>query len=315
MSASYHLKVSRVRAISTLAGVASLLFANIAVAQTTMELPGGWTRYLSDGTVANAVTITCSAKRAYVRTRTGAVGVWDGTSWSPLPPPPNFNRGREIWASPDDHVFVTTADRLSRWDGATWANHEIPPGPSRIRGVWGTSSRHVYLIGRGRIAYLTKAGFRNFDVGTWRDLGALWGSAADDIWIGGQGGFISRHDGQSWVRQKTGTTNWIDGIWGSGRDDVWAWGRDSDVIHWNGSGWTSRTEGLTFAVDEINGAAPNHVYAVGRFGLARWAETRWNVEVPWDYRNGEGPRPRGVCTTDRHVVVADLNGLALVRPR
>jgi hypothetical protein len=156
--------------------------------------------------------------------------------------------------------------------------------------------------------------FQNYDAGTWRDLEAIWGAGTNDLWAGGQGGTILRHDVRGWTRQVTKTTACIRGLWGSSTNDLWAWSDENVLLHWDGRAWTPQTRGLTGPVKGVGGA-PGGIYAVGEFGLARYANRRWTVEIAPSML-GEGYHNLiGVCATDRHVIVGDSGGHALVRLR
>jgi len=113
----------------------------------------------------------------------------------------------------------------------------------------------------------------------------------------------------------TKTTSWIRGLWGASERDVWAWGDENTVLHWDGQSWTPRGDGLTDSVDWIGGAAPGHIYAVGDFGLARYSNARWKVEVATEMLGDDYHDFISVCATDHHIVVGDAGGHALVRPR
>jgi hypothetical protein len=57
-----------------------------------------------------------------------------------------------------------------------------------------------------------------------RNSKALWGSAANDLWVVGSGGSAFRWNGSAWAAVDTGVDADLAAVWGSAADDVWSVG-------------------------------------------------------------------------------------------
>lgn len=108
-------------------------------------------------------------------------------------------------------------------------------------------------------------------------LRAIWGSSANDIWAGGDGGTLLHYDGATWATVDSGTTEPLVSLWGSARNDVWAVTNDgvhkpdgtaihtSTILHYDGSSWQAVRQG-TVRQDvglRIAGSGPRDVWVGG----------------------------------------------------
>jgi len=143
---------------------------------------------------------------------------------------------------------------------------------------------------------------------------ALWASAPDDVWAGGQ--YLVHFDGTSFkqvtdapivsaadfwgfapndVYAVSGTdlahwdgASWtlidfagaidpsaLTAVWGTSGGDLWLGDElNGRVFHWDGTAW-STTITQTSSVTDLWGTAGGAVYASGTFGLARWDGAAW----------------------------------------
>ena len=110
---------------------------------------------------------------------------------------------------------------------------------------------------------------------------AVWGSANDDVYVGGferfGSGWIRHFDGDQWseVPFPQGELEGIgfQSIWGTAADDIWAVGFDakgvistSAIYHYDGAGWSrfGVAGDVDPALTDVWGFSPNDVYATGR---------------------------------------------------
>jgi hypothetical protein len=70
-----------------------------------------------------------------------------------------------------------------------------------------------------------------------RTLGAIWGSAKDDVWVVGSVGTIAHFDGTAWTTVPSGTKETLRAVWGSSAADVWAVSTPGTLLH--SAGWQS----------------------------------------------------------------------------
>jgi hypothetical protein len=283
--------------------------------------PGGWTWH-REITPDLAAEIVCTRERAFVRHRRGFVR-WDGASWASLPEREEPTRGGALAATPGGRVLVSSGEGFAEWNGSEWIDHPIASSTGGTAGIVAPGEREAYAIGRGRIARFDGDGWTEHASPSWVELRSVT-MAGDDLLVAGQGGTIMRfHDG-AWSRETTSITAMVDHVVAFAGDDVWAaawsWGDPGErpsaiALHHDGATWSCEAEGLPASPLEAIGGGPGDVYAVTRQLLLRFDGSRWSrVAVPAD--GAQSPQGfRGVCATDRHVLVLDGAGHALVRAR
>jgi hypothetical protein len=180
--------------------------------------------------------------------------------------------------------------------------------------IWGTSERDVWAVG----GPLGNEGFDalvlRFDGSTWRrhrpgegdarQRSYWWvhGSSAADVWLVGEKGRITHHDGATFTEVPSGTDATLFGVWAAAPDDAWAVGGapedpqgDKDVLlHWDGATWKPETlpaaTGVSFF--KVWGASRDDVYVVGEAG------------VIWHRRGGAWTREGEGLATARLTTVA-----------
>src|SRR5581483_11452858 len=133
--------------------------------------PGGETAYLYAVWGANAGSVWAAG--AY-----GALGKWNGTSWSGFYGSFAGDAGYQstsdayvgLWGSSAKDVWaIGESANILHFDGATWT---VQPGPSQ---------------------------YKNFSTqGCCTPLRGIWGDATDDVWVVGSAGSILHWDGSSW---------------------------------------------------------------------------------------------------------------------
>lgn len=295
--------------------IALLLFAATASAQT--PLPHGYVFHERAGNVMDVVGVACAGSHAFMRSWSGRTAHWDGSGWTNIGEPSGQAYGRSIAARSDGHAFIAASGRVAEWNGSSWIDHALEPAEGEIGGLWSTGGS-VFLAGRGRIAMLGTGGFRNFDPGTWRDLVDVWGTSPSDLWIAGQGGTVMRRRAGRFARERTNSDAWLQGIFGTGPNDVWVWAHDhqrgATILRFDGSAWNAiDATNLTGQLHAVGGA-PSLVYAVGDFGVARFdGRSRFVVDLaPAEIGTGYHV-PRDVCATDRHLVIGDSSGGAIMK--
>jgi hypothetical protein len=118
-------------------------------------------------------------------------------------------------------------------------------------------------------------------------LNALWGSAWNDVWAGGQDGLL-HFDGGAWraISLPEGATK-VRALWGSGPSDVWAGG--DGLAHWDGRLW-SPAAGLPSGEDtsygSICGSGPKDLWVLSDTGdgpdeeeaILHWQGSHWSTE-------------------------------------
>ena len=143
-----------------------------------------------------------------------------------------------------------------------------------------------------------------------RTLGAtyykVWGAAADDVHVVGQGGLALHFDGQAWSEVATGTHADLFTVSGRSPRDVWAvGGAPATVLAWSGTAW-ARAEGAPPTLEGLVSGV-----SLGPDGttlLAGERHQRWLRDASGRWRDGtEEPPARG----DYHAAWVDARGDAL----
>ena len=101
--------------------------------------------------------------------------------------------------------------------------------------------------------------------------GGIWGSAADDVWIGmysaGIGAAMYHSDGVSFTKfALPGSPTEIHSVWGSAPNDVWVAARSTVglLYHWNGGSWTQETSvPKAKRFTSLWGSGPDNMWLMG----------------------------------------------------
>jgi len=120
---------------------------------------------------------------------------------------------RSIWGSSRTNIYICGHNDRGRsmyhWDGQQWSNVKLHPGdggPLRgvgtLRSIFGFSAQNVYSVGD-----LFGNFFIHSDGSQWSEINtpagegliSIWGRSPEELWIGGEEGFLMRYDGKSFV--------------------------------------------------------------------------------------------------------------------
>jgi len=221
----------------------------------------------------------------------GASRRWDGTAFVPLPDSPAGTIA-DVWGASADDVWAIAGERIHHFDGLAWTDAGVSR-VVRIDGaarddVWAVGERVWHFDGDGWESRGTLAQFTPYyhgrgvaalgggealvgvadhlyrytpggrvDESSWRPGGgtSLWGAAADDLWLGGNG--LWHWNGARWTNVRArGLNAEVWDLFGFAADDVWAVGFSEGSISWlghfDGGSWTTGR-----AVDLDLGNAPD----------------------------------------------------------
>lgn len=186
----------------------------------------------------------------------GYVLQWDGARWREhaLPEPPfrsTMNLGAVAGLGPRE-VWVGSRDLLYHWDGASWALRDtIPPGVDQaFHGIWEAPNRDVWIAMDYGVVRRSIAGgpLQTVDVppaqAPLSELGSIWGTAANDVWIAGRPGRMFHWNGGAFTEHPTGTYKSGGNLDGASATEAWAGGYDGTLVRWNGASWAPVDTGL-----------------------------------------------------------------------
>jgi hypothetical protein len=191
-----------------------------------------------------------------------------------------------VWGTSASDIYVC-GDRglLLHYDGSgNWK--QIPTGTnSLLFSIWGSSSADIYIVGfDGTVLHydgdeatstITLPKITTDPNGIVEALGVVWGSAWNDVWIGGgfTAGDLWHFDGSGWTKSPPlwtipgSTGQGINGLWGSSSTDIWAVGQ-SNAYHFDGFTWTAAVlpTAQSLTLNSVWGSGPLNVFATGILG-------------------------------------------------
>jgi hypothetical protein len=169
---------------------------------------------------------------------------------APLPLLGTGDTLRTLWASPEGHLWVASANGYV----GTTAPVDWPPAP-----------KAAYDTMNDTVPWTVTALPRTPHDGLPPNVTHLWGTGDDNVFAAVYGGHIYHWDGVAWkVTHDAGPSPYGKGIrafGGSGPNDVYAVGVARTLLHWNGEAWralavpgTAANEGLTGVVIQPDGS-------------------------------------------------------------
>ncbi len=206
---------------------------------------------------------------------------YDGVRWSPVAHPlsgtgfPLY----DVWGSSAADVFVVGFGAILHYNGTAWVRMNINTAgedwsSAAFKSVWGSSGADVYVnVAGGAMHFDGKTWSLIFDIIIYGSLSAVWGSAADDVFITGNSydkgmsksyGMIWHFDGTAW-KGRSFEYNFFC-VWGSSGTDVYAGGPGGTILHYDGIEWVCLDSGTDNALYGIWGNPEAGVFAAGENG-------------------------------------------------
>ncbi len=155
----------------------------------------------------------------------------DGTNWTKsnnIAPKPATQNG--VWGIGGTFFSVGASDDcINITDTAISKLSCSQAGGAVLRSVWGFSASNILTVGYdNNTSIASKSNGTGWSkVNNIPNIGklyAVWGASATDIWVGGDGGQIMRHDGTNWTRVTVmgiPNTEVIKDIWGADANNIW----------------------------------------------------------------------------------------------
>lgn len=260
-----------------------LLARRLVVWRGTRFVPLVWSLTPIDEASHNHSVWAASESSVWVTGGYRVLWHFDGTAWSPRTLPPGTQNTYRILGFPDSTLFIAGQAGVERYDGQSWTT--ILEGVGELFGAWGTGPEDLYVSGDGR--------FLHFDGREWTDIPTglstefnrdrlltVWGSASNDVWVGGMDGRILHWNGSQLTPVLHVPGENIHAIHGSGPDDVFAVGTNGRIWHFDGAAWRPMESGTNVGLNGLFALSPMEVYAVGERGtLLHYDGTNWGAEA------------------------------------
>jgi len=172
---------------------------------------------------------------------------FDGSAWRELAAGTTSTLWWVHGLARNDVWMVGEQGLVLHWDGS--ALTPTTSGTDRtLYGVWGASSSDLWMVGGrpgqdGVILHWDGTSFTSV-VPPVKFVAyfKVWGSAADDVFVCGEGGTIAHFDGSAWTKMDTGLppSTTLFTVFGRARDDVYAVGGlgIGVALHFDGNAWS-----------------------------------------------------------------------------
>jgi len=181
---------------------------------------------------------------------------YNGDTWSRMPTPSGTPTLWWVYGlSAEDVWAVGEAGTILHFNGTMWAVI-ASGGAYTLWGIWGATPTDLWAVG-GSVDSSTPSTILHYDGSDWSEVPGVgqhdefffkvWGSAANDVYVIGDGGALLHYDGKDWARLESGTTERLITVNGTGRNDVWVVGGlgnddiglfESVLLHKTESGWS-----------------------------------------------------------------------------
>ncbi len=189
----------------------------------------------------------------------GAILHWTGSAWS-VEPSGTAVPLRKVWGTESGGVLVAAGDTIleRRPGGSSWNQLLGACGEGKrvsacqLTSVWTSSGNDTFAVGLftdGVMRHRDKQWSRvspylamkpGVLAPNMRDLRAMWGTSANDIWAVGASGAAahgildpaSDAGAFTWTDHESQSISTFEGIAGSGANDVWIVGTNGAIRHW-----------------------------------------------------------------------------------
>lgn len=197
----------------------------------------------------------------------------DDAGWSPLPCIGGaYDHLFGVWGAGSAVLVVGAGGQVLRHQGSAWdlGWGPITSGTSEdLNAVWGPAANEMYIVGaKGTILRFDGAALTPMSSGTTAALYAVWGTGAADVYAAGEGGALLRYDGVKWVSLPTASAQTIRGLNGV-EGDLYAVGAQGTILHSAGkeTPWSSMASGTSEHLLAVWRVGPKDVYVVGNKGV------------------------------------------------
>jgi len=215
--------------------------------------------------------------------QSGSVALhYDGHAWTSVATQ-TLGQLRGVWGSGSRDVWALGGATVLHWDGVAWSSTQLSSS-NQVETVWASGRDDLWALGPATSLHWDGNGW--FDVslfpGTSPVAGALWGTAANDVWnVGHDDGSLLRFDGQQWKKTDSLAPMRANAMWGSSAGDVWVVGDAGSIAHLSRGAWDV-PQGASGAGDLVAvwGSRADDVWALGDQVALHWDGASWTATPP-----------------------------------
>jgi hypothetical protein len=208
---------------------------------TIRRWPGGAWTFNGSGTNADLKSVFLFSSTAGLAVGNGGTVLrWNGSYWKPL------NSGtatdlKGVWCASATDCFMVGGTGMWEWNGTTISN-VTNAFPDAVDAVWGTAANSIFVAGAdGTISLWNGTGLSDIGPPPANNLPSLWGTSATDLYTVTDNGQVWHRSGTTWTQEANGlTTNALNSVFALGAD-VYAVGAAGTVLKKTGSTWSDIT--------------------------------------------------------------------------
>jgi hypothetical protein len=191
-----------------------------------------------------------------------------------------------VWTAGMEDDGTQVLEHAVSVDGGapTFTKVVIPESPFSTNALFVSAGDELWIAGSGDAAAVVLHAKKTANVYAWDTtldttgqpftfFPALWGIAANDIWVlGAKADHYHRSPlsdgGGEWSPIANHVTVAMTSVWGTGKNDVWAVGYFGAIRHWDGATWTVSQIAVNGTpifdmLASVHGSSANDVWAVG----------------------------------------------------
>lgn len=185
---------------------------------------------------------------------------------------------RGVWAASASDAWAVGEDGTAlRYDGATWTR--VGALTIDLHAVFGTAADDVYLVGTGTVVHFDGKSFAS------RSLPgeplAISGTSSTDLWVTGENARVSHFTGSWQTGIDPGAGSTYLGVLAVAPDDVWVstFTPSKQTLRFDGEAWTAYPAPGT-AFQRLYAVAPDDVWAAGGSKVGHFTGAAWELDAP-----------------------------------
>jgi hypothetical protein len=207
----------------------------------------------------------------------GYIARWDGTAFEPFTSPFTTGELSDLYAPTENEAWALGSAGLAHYDGTQWSSM-TPPISGLLSAIWGRAANDLWIASAtGLIAHWNGSSWTGQPAPV-AAYNGMSGTATDAFAVGDLGQ-VAHYDGASWATENSNTANDAEDTKALG-GEIYAVGEHATLLHRNAAGnWTATA---TVVPDrwlrDILPLSANNMYVVGEFASVYHYTGSWNLD-------------------------------------